>query len=249
MKADSTAKLTSGKEISSSLKLEELNNYFRDKTVDDLLIWGYETFGNEIVAGTAFGSSGIVILHRLHELGLPVKAFCLDTQLLFNETYHLWKTVVKQFDIEIEPVQPILTLSGQTARYGDELWKNDADKCCYIRKVLPLRKYLANKKAWITGLRRSQSSTRSCIEKIEWDTENKTYKINPLADWGSEKIWEYIHAYKLPYNRLHDEGYPSIGCIHCTSPVKDFSDERSGRWVNLEKTECGIHFRNDQSST
>jgi phosphoadenosine phosphosulfate reductase len=247
MKSETTAKTISARKLSATLNLEDLNSNFRDKTVDDLLKWAYDTFGNELVAGTGFGSSGIVILHRLHELGLPVKAFCLDTQLLFEETYQLWKMVVKQFDIEIEPVQPILTLAGQSEQYGEELWNKDADKCCNIRKVLPLRKYLANKKAWITGLRRAQSVTRNGIEKIEWDQVNSTYKLNPLADWSADKVWEYIHAYKLPYNSLHDQGYPSIGCVHCTSPAKDCSDERSGRWVNLEKTECGIHFRNQKS--
>ncbi len=247
MISELSIKISSDKETPASFEIEELNDFFSDKTVDDLLQWGHNTFGNEIVAGTAFGSSGLVILHRLFELGLPIKVFCLDTNLLFNETYSLWKKIEKQFGIEIETVSPILTLTGQSALIGDSLWSKDADKCCHLRKVLPLKKYLTNKKAWISGLRRSQSSARSKIEKIEWDAINNTYKLNPLADWSAEKVWEYIHAYKLPYNQLHDDGYPSIGCIPCTSPAQDPSNERSGRWANLEKTECGIHFRGVES--
>ena len=244
MDSEISAAISSGNSKTAGLNVQELNSIFHDKSADDLLKWGFETFGNTIVAGTGFGSSGIVLLHRLVELGLPVKAFCLDTNLLFHETHQLWNNIEKEFGIEIEVVSPILTLDGQKIHHKDKLWATDADQCCTIRKVLPLKKYLANKKAWITGLRRSQSTTRRSIEKIEWDAESKTYKLNPLADWSAEKVWQYIHSYKLPYNALHNEGYPSIGCIPCTHPANDPSNERSGRWANLEKTECGIHILN-----
>lgn len=233
------------KEVSSDkIDLVELNETFREKTTDELLIWGYERFGNELVIGTGFGSSGMVILHHCLELELAVNVFCLDTSLLFRQTYDLWRKTEKLFGIQIERVQPILTLQGQASQYKDELWKTDADQCCHLRKVLPLQKYLSNKKAWVTGLRKSQSSTRKDIKKIEWDELNKVFKINPLADWSADKIWEYIHSYKLPYNSLHDDGYPSIGCVPCTSPASDQNDERSGRWAGLDKIECGIHLGN-----
>lgn len=134
-----------------------------------------------------------------------------------------------------------LSLEEQTEQYDDELWKKDPDTCCHIRKVLPLRNFLSDKKAWISGVRRSQSETRKQTQTVEWDPENEVIKINPLATWTSEDVWDYIHINELPYNPLHDEGYPSIGCIPCTQPVHNGEDERAGRWRGSDKMECGIH--------
>lgn len=219
-----------------------LNSTFENRGVDEILKWGYEEFGNSIVLGTGFGPSGVVLIHHITELGLPIKVFCLDTNLLFKETYTLWKTIEKHFDIKIEAVKPIVTLEGQETIYEHELWKSDPDMCCHLRKVLPLRKYLSNKNAWITGLRRSQSVSRQDIDKIEWDQANKVCKINPLAEWNQDEVWWTINRYDLPYNPMHDDGFPSIGCIPCTTKADSPDDERSGRWKNLDKTECGIHF-------
>ncbi len=225
--------------------LPGLNNRFEHQSPDDLLIWASEQFGNEVVLGTGFGPSGVVLIHKITQLNLPIKVFSLDTNLLFDETYSLWDKIEKKFNITVESVSPILTLEGQAKLHQEELWKSNPDKCCYLRKVLPLKKYLSNKKGWITGLRRSQSEMRNEIEKIEWDPSNKVFKLNPLADWSQDKIWDYIDEHNLPYNALHDEGFPSIGCIPCTEPATD-RDERSGRWKNMEKTECGIHLPNLQ---
>jgi len=226
--------------------LPSLNNRFEHQLPDDLLIWAFEQFGNELVLGTGFGPSGVVLIHKITQLNLPVKVFCLDTNLLFDDTYSLWDKIEKRFNITIESVSPILTLEGQATLHEEEMWKSNPDRCCYLRKVLPLQKYLSNKKGWITGLRRSQSDMRKGIDKIEWNSSNKVFKLNPLADWSQGKIWDHIDEHSLPYNPLHDEGYPSIGCIPCTEPSKD-QDERSGRWKNMEKTECGIHLPNLQN--
>lgn len=236
----------SGKQVLTreSVEIEDLmalNTQFEYQGPDDLLLWGSENFGNEIVLGTGFGPSGVVLIHKIFELRLPIRVFCLDTNLLFNETYALWDEIENRFDIRVESVSPILTLEGQAKLHKEELWKSDPDKCCNLRKVLPLQKYLSNKKSWITGLRRSQSVMRNKIEKIEWDPGNKVYKLNPLADWDQDAIWNYIEEHNLPYNPLHDEGFPSIGCIPCTEPA-DNQEERAGRWKNLDKTECGIHL-------
>lgn len=223
-----------------------MNENFKNADPGAILEWTYSEFGPKAVLGTGFGPSGVVLMHHLHESDLPVRAFCLDTGLLFDETYTLWKTLERRLNITIEKVSPILTLEGQKSKYGNELWKADADKCCQIRKVLPLRKYLANKSAWITGLRRSQSEFREKIDKIEWDSTNNVVKVNPLADWSQENVWWYIKEYNLPYNPMHDEGFPSIGCIPCTTKASEENDERSGRWQNSSKTECGIHVRNPE---
>lgn len=230
--------------IKKSNKIDDLtglNNQFEYQSPDELLLWGAGHFGNTIVLGTGFGPSGVVLIHKISELQIPVKVFCLDTNLLFDETYALWDKIEMIFDIRVESVSPIHTLEGQAKLHKEELWKSNPDKCCYLRKVLPLQKYLSNKKAWITGLRRSQSEMRKNIDKIEWDPENKVYKLNPLADWTQDEVWDYIDKHNLPYNPLHDDGYPSIGCIPCTEPSTD-QNERSGRWKNREKTECGIHL-------
>jgi len=231
----------------SAQDIAVINENFKSSDPGALLKWAYREFQQKTALGTGFGPSGVVLMHLLHELNLPVRVFCLDTGLLFGETYELWKTLENRLGLTIEKVSPLLTLEGQKSRYGNELWTSDADQCCHIRKVLPLRKYLANKSAWITGLRRSQSEFRENIEKIEWDSTNKVVKVNPLADWSQENVWWYINEYDLPYNPLHDDGFPSIGCIPCTSKASDETDERSGRWKNSTKTECGIHLPGSES--
>lgn len=223
--------------------LPRLNSRFEYESAEDLLIWVSETFGKEAVLGTGFGPSGVVLIHKINQLDLDIKVFCLDTNLLFEDTYTLWHKIEKKFNINVESVSPILTLEGQAKLHKEELWKSNPDRCCYLRKVLPLQKYLSNKSAWITGLRRSQSEMRKDVQKIEWAPSNKVFKLNPLADWTQGEIWNYIDQHELPYNPLHDEGYPSIGCIPCTEPATG-GNERSGRWKNLEKTECGIHLLN-----
>jgi phosphoadenosine phosphosulfate reductase len=137
-----------------------------------------------------------------------------------------------------------LSVAEQAAQYGEALWTRDPDSCCRMRKVVPLDKALVGYDAWVAGLRRDQSKSRSTIQQaISWDKRNEKVKISPLADWTEEMVWTYIHAYELPYNTLHDRGYLSIGCFPCTQAVEDGGDLRAGRWVNYVKTECGIHLQ------
>jgi phosphoadenosine phosphosulfate reductase len=223
-------------------RLDELNRRFEGEHPDRILQWSFENFGSDVVLGTGFGPSGVFLIHRIHKLGLGIPIFYLDTQLLFEETYQLRDTLEEQFGVSITRVTPELTLDEQADQFGDELWNKDPDQCCHIRKVAPLRKHLADKKGWITGLRRDQSATRKNARILEYDRTNDVIKLNPLAEWKNDAIWEYIRDYNLPYNPLHDEGYPSIGCIPCTSPVRKGEDERNGRWRGNSKMECGIHF-------
>jgi phosphoadenosine phosphosulfate reductase len=224
-------------------QIQALNNRFEKSHPDEILSWGFETFGWKVVLGTGFGLSGVFLIHRLVTKSIPIKIFYLDTNLLFSETYKLRDELEDTFDISIERVSTQLSLEGQAEKHGDELWKSNPDKCCYLRKVLPLKSYLSDKEAWVTGVRRSQAATRKQTEIIEWDPLNEVVKINPLAKWGNDDVWEYINKHNIPYNPLHDHGYPTIGCIPCTEPAEtDEPDERNGRWKNLEKTECGIHL-------
>ncbi|NGP87194.1 phosphoadenylyl-sulfate reductase [Fodinibius halophilus] len=238
--------LVPNEELSDEL-LSGLNTQFEMAGPDEVLLWGYDTFGAGMVLGTGFGPSGMFLIYRLWELGIEVPIFYLDTHLLFDETYALRDRVEKRFNIQITRVSTDLSLEEQADEYGEKLWKTDPNKCCQLRKVLPLRNYLSDKEAWVTGVRRSQSETRKNTQYVEWDPENEVVKLNPLANYTAEQVWNYIHSKNLPYNPLHDEGYPSIGCIPCTEAVgQTVSDERSGRWNGNEKTECGIHLSTQQ---
>lgn len=223
--------------------IRELNDRFDQKHPDDILKGVHRFFGESVVLGTGFGPSGVFLLHRLYELKLPVQVFYIDTRILFEETYQLKEVLKKRFNLNIEAVQTNLTFEQQRWEYGDELWKRNPNQCCNLRKVIPLQNYLSDKKAWISGVRRGQSDTRKQTQVIEWDPVNEVIKINPLATWTTDKVWDYIHQHKLPYNPLHDESYPSIGCIPCTEKATPGGqDERAGRWKNSKKTECGIHL-------
>lgn len=224
--------------------LNRLNQQFEESHPGEILAWGYETFGNEMVLGTGFGSSGVFLIHQLQRYGIDIPVFYLDTNLLFDSTYELKDRIEARYNIDITRIRPELSLKEQAERFGDELWKRNPNQCCFYRKVLPLRNYLSDKKAWVTGIRRSQSDTRNQVRIVDWDEENDVIKINPVAHWSGKKIWDEIHRHNLPYNPMHDEGYPSIGCIPCTQPVNASkeSDDRNGRWNGTDKTECGIHF-------
>lgn len=233
--------------VFSHSELERLNHKFEKADPIEILNWGFETFGNDMVLGTGFGSSGVYLIHLLRTEGMNIPIFYLDTHLLFDSTYELRDKIEDRYNIRITRVSTDLSLEEQARKFGDELWKRNPNRCCYFRKVLPLRNYLSDKKAWISGIRRSQSETRNGIRIIEWDRGNSVFKINPLANWIGDEVWDRIHRLDLPYNPLHDEGYPSIGCIPCTQPVdaSKESDDRNGRWNGLNKTECGIHFPED----
>lgn len=227
--------------------LDNLNEQFEVAGPDQVLIWGYHTFGVGMVLGTGFGPSGMFLIYRLWELGIKVPIFYLDTHLLFDETYELKDRVEERFDVQITRVSSDLSLDEQAEKYGDKLWEKNPNQCCYLRKVLPLKNYLSDKKAWITGIRRGQSETRRKTQFVEWDPQNEVIKINPLASWTGDEVWNYIRGKGLPYNPLHDQGYPSIGCIPCTEPVEvDNEDQRAGRWNGSQKTECGIHLPTQQ---
>ena len=209
---------------------------------EDILRWSVDTYGDRLAVVTSFQVTGIVTLHMLSEMGLNVDVLTVDTGLLFSETYDLMARVQDRLKFNLIPVRAELNVEQQNAQYGDALWTRDADACCRMRKVVPLDRVLVGYDAWIAGLRRDQSKTRSSLQAVSWDKRNEKVKISPLIDWTEEMVWTYIHAYDLPYNVLHDQGYPSIGCYTCTQPVEAGQDIRAGRWANSSKTECGIHL-------
>jgi phosphoadenosine phosphosulfate reductase len=179
--------------------------------------------------------------HRINPL---VPMFYLDTDFLFPETYATRDRVIEQYGlkpVQVIQVKSLLTPQKQAESYGDALWTSNPDQCCQLRKVEPLTRVLKGYSAWITGIRRDQAPSRASAGLIEWDQKFRLVKVNPLARWSWTDVWSYIKIYEVPYNPLHDQDYPSIGCTHCTKPVMPGQDPRSGRWQGSAKTECGLH--------
>ena len=212
----------------------------------EIIAWASHRFGEGLVMATGFGPEGIVILHIVQQVAPQTQVFYLDTDLLFPETYQLRDRLEQHFNIKLTRVSTTLSLDQQAEQFGPELWANEPDKCCRARKVEPLRAFLKDKQAWITGIRRSQTGHRANSMAIEWDKTNGLVKINPLINWSQDQVWTYIHLFELPYNVLHTRGYPSIGCAPCTRPVAEGADPRSGRWVGHAKVECGIHLQDEK---
>ncbi|MBM7585585.1 phosphoadenosine phosphosulfate reductase [Bacillus pakistanensis] len=207
----------------------------------DILKWAFREYGDEIVYACSFGAEGIVLIDLIAKVNRKAKIIFIDTGLHFPETYELIEKVKDRYpSLQFTKVNPI-SLKEQSKWHGEELWNDNPNLCCYMRKVVPLKEGLKGVKAWISGLRREQSPTRSNIHYINKDDKFQKIKICPLIHWTWEDIMTYIDLNKLPYNPLHDKGYPSIGCAPCTQPVAENSDPRAGRWAGISKSECGLH--------
>jgi phosphoadenosine phosphosulfate reductase len=195
-----------------------------------------EAFPGRVSLACSFQKEESVLLDMLLGLDPKARVFALDTHVLFPETYKVWREVERRHSTRVE-VYEGPSLGRQAAAHGEALWERNPTLCCSIRKVEPLGRALADLDGWITGLRRDQSPTRADAPKVGWDETHELWKANPLADWDDERCWDYVRERDLPYNELHDRGYASIGCTHCTSPGAG----REGRWSGQTKTECGLH--------
>jgi len=230
----------------TAAEVQALDRRFQDQPTEEILGWAWERFGKLAAIGTSFQGAGLVMIHLAKEHGLSFPVFTLDTGLLFPETVALKKRLEDFFGFSIEALEPDITVEEQADINGPELWKNNPDLCCTIRKVLPLRDKLSALNCWITGLRREQSNTRSAIGILElyaFDeaTGRDIVKLNPMAKWSRDAVWKYLREHKIPYNPLQDQGYRSIGCQPCTRRTASGEDERAGRWTGFNKVECGIH--------
>lgn len=221
--------------------LEEINQQFQHESPEQLLGWASQKFGEQLVLACSFGAEDVVLVHMLSKVTASPQVFYLDTNKHFQETYDTRDRLAERYGIQFIEVQPLITLEEQAEKYGDRLWERDPNLCCSIRKVEPLTRVLEGKKAWVTGIRREQAYTRAQAQQVEWDDKFQLVKFNPLAYWTVEEVWSYIRQNEVPYNPLHDQHYPSIGCAVCTKPVKPGEDPRSGRWAGFGKTECGLH--------
>jgi adenylyl-sulfate kinase len=221
----------------------ELNTSFEEAYPQEVLRWAAESYGDRLAVVTSFQPTGIVTLHMLSEIVPKTTVLTLDTGLLFPETYTLMDELEQRLNLRLIRVRPRQTVEQQTRTHGANLWEHDPDKCCNMRKTIPLGRMLGGYDAWITGLRRDQSNGRRATPVVSWDSKHEKVKLSPLATWTEDMVWAYIHAHELPYNPLHDQNYSSIGCYPCTQPVApDSPDKRAGRWSGHGKTECGIHI-------
>lgn len=205
--------------------------------------WAYEHYGQGIVYACSFGIEGMVLLHIINQVNPSANVVFLDTNVHFQETYDLIKKVRERFPkLNIIEKQPEFTLEEQAKEHGDKLWEHNPNLCCQLRKIKPLEEVLTGRKAWISGLRREQSETRKNTQFVNQDHRFQSVKICPLIHWNWKEVWRYVYKHNLPYNPLHDIGYPSIGCETCTVRVQEGSDLRDGRWAGMTKTECGLHI-------
>jgi phosphoadenosine phosphosulfate reductase len=212
-------------------------------SAEEVLNWASEEFGARLCLSCSWQKQSSVLVHMVSELGLEMEVIELDTHLFFKETYETRERLVARYGLSL--IQPdVLTVAEQHKREGPNLWETDPDRCCHIRKVEPLIRALEPYDAWVSGIRRDQSPSRAAAGKVERSDRYGVWKIQPLADWDEQRVWDYIVANDIPYNPLHDAGYRSIGCIPCTRPTRPDEEERAGRWAGSDKLECGIHDLN-----
>ena len=227
--------------------VNELNNRFSAETTENFLRFLIKDFGENIALSSSLGPEDQVLTDMMVKINKNSRIFTLDTGRLFPETYSLLDRTNIHFGIKIRVYFPDLhNIEEMVSSEGVNLFYENIEKrklCCRFRKLEPLSRAFAGLEAWVCGLRREQSVTRHDMKLVEWDNANNLIKINPLINWTEKQVWEYIHKHGVPYNTLHDSGFPSIGCQPCTRAVKKGDDARSGRWwwESPEHRECGLH--------
>jgi phosphoadenosine phosphosulfate reductase len=210
----------------------------------DVLRWAVKQFHPRLLMATAFGAEGCCILHMLAEIEPAVTVINLDTGYQFQETLDLRERIKVRYGIEVVYVRPTTTVAEYEAEHGGPLYTHRPDQCCFDRKVLPLRNAMAkyDPLAWISAIRKDQTENRAAnAAVVQWDAKFNVVKVNPLLTWTKREVWGFIHKHDVPYNPLHDQDYPSIGCWPCTRAVRPGEDDRAGRWAGKVKKECGLH--------
>lgn len=229
--------------------VEELNKKLEDSSAEEILKFFMNEYKNEAALSSSFGAEDQVLTHMMLKFDKGANIFTLDTGRLPYETYNVMDGTNLKYNIKVnvffpnnENVEELYKSHGINGFYESI---DNRKSCCNIRKIEPLKRALKPLKVWITGLRASQSVTRVEMPLVEWDDNFQVIKVNPLISWSEEDVWKFIKENKVPYNKLHDQGYPSIGCAPCTRAVKEGEDIRSGRWwwENPEHKECGLHAK------
>jgi phosphoadenosine phosphosulfate reductase len=228
-------------------RIAEYNEKLANASAQETLIFVLQEFRGSIAFATSLGAEDQVIIRMLSEIDPSVPVFTLDTGRMFQETYDLLDLTQKKYRIPVRIYFPdSRAVEEMVASKGNNLFYESVENrklCCHIRKVEPMSRALQGMKAWISGLRHGQSVTRTELHRVEWDEVNGLIKVNPLINWKEEEVWKQIRELNIPYNPLHDKGYPSIGCLPCTRAIQPGEDIRSGRWwwELAENKECGLH--------
>ena len=229
--------------------VNQLLEQIKDLEITEQLRFLADLYPKQVVLSTSFQYEDQVITDFIFRNNIDIEIFTIDTGRMFEETYKTFSNTIKFYKKKIrvyfpdyQDVEKYQTEKGPNAFYQSI---ENRKECCYIRKVKPLERALKNKKIWITGLRSGQASTRQNVPLVEWDEKHNLLKYNPLHDWTLEQVKQYIYKNHVPYNVLHDKGYPSIGCAPCTRAIKPGEDIRAGRWwwENTNKKECGLHVK------
>jgi phosphoadenosine phosphosulfate reductase len=217
------------------------NRLLQTATPQAILRWAVSEFHPRLTMATAFGAEGCCLIHMLAEICPAVRTFNLETGYQFPETLELRQRIKQRYGIDVELVRPELTVAEYEMQHGGPLYRRRPDQCCHDRKIVPLRGALAGYDAWISAIRSDQTADRALAEVVQWDARFGLVKVNPLLRWTHRDVWKFIVDNDVPYNPLHDRGYPSIGCWPCTGVVAEGGDERAGRWAGTGKTECGLN--------
>lgn len=227
--------------------LDELKNIIQNKSAEESLLILSGIFSGKIVFSSSLGLEDQVITHLIFSNDLPIEIFTIDTGRLFNETYSVlnktngrYERKIKVFFPEYSKVEKLVNEKGPFSFYESV---ENRKECCFIRKVEPLKRALAEKQVWITGIRTEQSDSRKEMQNLEWDDQYKIFKYHPLFNWSIDDVKDFINENKIPYNSLHDKGFVSIGCAPCTRAVQEGEDFRAGRWwwESNSLKECGLH--------
>lgn len=226
---------------------EQLNERFAGRQPQEALAYFTETYKGVIALASSLGAEDQVLTDMICKIAPETRIFTLDTGRLFPETYSLIERTNTTYGIKIQVLFPdYREVEKMVRESGVNLFYESVGKrrlCCHIRKLTPLKRAFEGLKIWICGLRHEQSVTRTGNRMVEWDEKNGLLKLNPLIDWSEEQVWNYIREQGVPYNKLHDRGFPSIGCQPCTRAVRNGEEVRAGRWwwENPEQKECGLH--------
>jgi phosphoadenosine phosphosulfate reductase len=231
-------------------ELKAASSDLESATPEEIIAWGVEHYAPYFTMATAFGPEGCVILAMLAKVAPETYVFNLDTGYQFQETLDLRDRIAEKFGIEVDLLRPDLSVPEYEALHGGPLYKTNPDRCCADRKVKTLQRASEVMHAWMSGIRRDQSPDRAQASIVGWDKKFGLVKISPLANWTKKDVWKRILDEQIPYNPLHDQGFPSIGCWPCTRAVAaGETDERAGRWSGMKKTECGLHSITEQDGS
>ncbi len=219
---------------------DEIAAQLESMSAEEVIAWAIETFHPRLGFATSFQKTSSVVIDMAHSIEPQTNFFYLDTELLFPETYSTRDALAEHYGIDFKRYAGI-SLGEQEQRYDANLWRRDPDACCGVRKVEVMREAVSELHCWVSGIRRVDSETRAGAAKFGWDKRFGLWKLNPLADWDDRQIWNYLKDRHVPYNPLHDQGYPSIGCMPCTIAPAEGEDARAGRWAGTDRSECGIN--------